>query len=150
MTFSKWAAVGAIAIMATAVASAQQKFPLRSGEWESSTSVGPGQAPFVMPFCLNDELWTKALNKNPSCSIQNLTVSSGGGSYNLDCPMKSFQMKGTVTLTFDGMTHMVSKASFDTTSKGQTTHVDSTSEWRWKGPVCNPDVDMNLKKNIYH
>ena len=65
MTFSKWAAVGAITLMTTGFCSAQQKFPLRAGEWEMSTSAGPGQAPMVMPFCLNDELWVKALNKSP-------------------------------------------------------------------------------------
>jgi hypothetical protein len=48
-------------------------------------------------------------------------------------------------MTFDGMTHMTSKASFDMTANGQTNHMDSTTEWRWKGPTCNPDVDMNLK-----
>jgi len=151
MTFSKWAAVGAIALIATAVSSAQQKFPLRPGEWESSTSVGPDQAPFVMPFCLNDELWIKALNKNPSCSIQSFNVTGSGASYNLDCPMKSFHMQGKVNLSFDGATHMVSKASLDTTTaNGKTSHIDSTSDWRWKGTTCNPDVDLNLKFNKQH
>jgi hypothetical protein len=74
MTFLKIAAVGAFALMTTAASSAQQKFPLRSGEWESTTPdpMNNHAPPMVMPFCLNDELWTKALNKNPSCTFQNL------------------------------------------------------------------------------
>ncbi len=146
MSFLKTAAVSAFVLIA-AVSSAQQKFPLRSGEWEftSPNPMNNQDPPIVMPFCLNDELWTKALNKSPSCTFQNLNITSSGGSYNLDCPMKTMQMKGRVTLIFDGMTHMTSKATFDVTANGQTNHMDSTSEWHWKGPTCNPDVDMNLK-----
>src|SRR5580692_6747894 len=123
MTFLKVAAVGAFVLITTVASSAQQKFPLRSGEWEFSTpNLMNNGAPMVMPFCLNDELWTKALNKNPSCTFQNFNLTSSGGSYNLECPMKSMQMKGRVTLIFDGMTHMTSKGSFDMTANGQTTH----------------------------
>lgn len=150
MTFSKWAAVGAITLMTTGFCSAQQKFPLRAGEWEMSTSAGPGQAPMVMPFCLNDELWVKALNKSPYCSIQNFSVSGNGASYSLDCSMKSVQMRGKVSLSFDGTTHMASKGSIETTANGQTTHMDVTSDWHWKGATCNPNVDMNLKLNKAH
>jgi hypothetical protein len=148
MTSLKLAIVAAFALIATNAALAQQKFPLRSGEWEASTPdpTGPNKPPIVMLYCLNDELWTKALN-NPSCQLQQLNITSSGGSYNLDCTMKSFQMKGSVKLSFDGMTHLISKGSFDTTSNGKTTHMDSTSEYRWKGPTCNPNADMNLKFN---
>jgi hypothetical protein len=152
MTLLKSAALGAIVLMTTAVVSAQQHFPLRSGEWAASVPdpSGPNKAPFVMLYCLNDELWTKALTQNPSCSISQFNVAFGGGSYYLTCTMKTVQMKGNVKLTFDGMTHMVANASLDTTAGGKTTHTDSTSDYRWKGPTCNPNTDMNLKFNHAH
>ena len=147
MTFQKWSSIFLLALMAAAVASAQQKFPLRSGEWTLSTSDpmgAAGQSAGVL-FCLNDELWTKALTQNPSCTISQLTLNAGGGSYLLDCPMKSLQMKGNVKLTFDGTTHMIGNAALEVTIKGKTTHMDSTSDFRWKGPTCDPNADMNLK-----
>ena len=151
MTFLKSAALAIIVLMATAVSSAQQKFPLHSGEWTATTpDPTPDKPPFVMLFCLNDELWTKALNANPSCQIQQLNITPMGGSYSLNCPMKAFQMTGKVKLTFDGMTHMTANASFDTTVNGKTTHMDSTSDYRWKGLACDPNADMNLKFNKQH
>jgi hypothetical protein len=36
-TFFKWAFLGLIVLMATAVSSAQTKFPLLSGEWTVTT-----------------------------------------------------------------------------------------------------------------
>jgi hypothetical protein len=146
-TFFKWAFLGLIVLMATAVSSAQTKFPLHSGEWTVTTPdpTSSSKAPYVMLYCLNDELWTKALTQNPACSITQFSVSSAGASYLMDCPMKAFQMKGNVKLTFDGMTHMIGSSSLDTTTNGKTTHMDSTSDYRWKGPTCNPSADMNLK-----
>lgn len=146
MTSLKWTALCLIALMATTASSAQQKFPLRSGEWEATTSSSlPNQAPMVLPYCLNDELWTKALTQNPSCSITQFSVSLTGTSYFMDCPMKSFQMKGKVVMTFDGMSHMTAKGSFDMTLKGKVTHSDSQTDYRFKGPTCNPNTDLNLK-----
>jgi hypothetical protein len=152
MALLKTAALGAIIMMTTAVSSAQQHFPLRSGEWAATVPdpTGPNKAPFVILYCLNDELWTKALTQNPSCSISQFNVTSSGGSYFLSCPMKAFQMKGSVKLTFDGMTHMIANASLDMTTNGKTTHTDSTSDYRWKGPTCNPNTDMNLKFDKGH
>jgi len=152
MTFPKSALLGVVVLLAAPACSAQQKFPLRSGEWTATTPdpTGPNKTPYVMLFCLNDEMWTKALTQNPSCTISQFNITSGGGSYSLDCPAKSFQMKGSVKLTFDGMTHMISNGSFDSTVNGKTTHMDSTSDYRWKGPTCNPDADMNLKFHKQH
>ena len=146
MTFSKSAFWGLIVLAATAVSSAQHKFPLRSGEWMVTTPdpTGPGKPPFVMPYCLNDETWARAFS-NRTCSLQNLSITPSGMSYNLECPASAFQMKGRGTVTFDGMTHMISKGSFDSTANGKTTHMDSTSDYRWKGPTCDPNADMNLK-----
>ena len=67
------------------------------------------------------------------------------GDKNLEAEGKEDQMKGNVKLTFDGMTHMIGSSSLDTTTNGKTTHMDSTSDYRWKGPTCNPSADMNLK-----
>jgi hypothetical protein len=146
MTLLKVDTIGVILLAATAVASAQTKFPMHAGEWETTTpSTLPNQPPMVLPYCLNDELWTKALTQNPACSIQRLSVTSTGASYFIDCPMKGFQMKGPVDIKFDGMTHMVGKGSFDMVIDGKASHMDSQTDYRWKGPTCNPDKDVNLK-----
>jgi len=151
MAFLKWALLGVILLMATAVSSAQQKFPLQSGEWEATTPGStPNQPSMVLPYCLNDELWTKALTQNPSCTITQLNASLTGASYLMDCPMKAFQMKGRIDISFDGMTHMVGKGSFDITVNGKTTHSDSQTDYRWKGPTCDPNTDLNLKFSKQH
>jgi len=144
MRFPGHAAISAIVIMAAAVASAQQKFPLRPGEWEASTPSTPGAAPIMLLYCLNNETWTKALTQNPICTIQQFTVNSSGASYLLDCPSKAFQMKGKVTMRFDGMTHIVGKSSMDATVDGKTTHYDSQTNYVWKNATCSPN-DMNLR-----
>jgi hypothetical protein len=151
MTFLKWAVPGGIVLMATAVSSAQQKFPLRSGEWVATTSVaGSNDKPTDLLYCLNDEMWTKALTQNPSCSITQLAVSLVGASYAMDCQMKVFQIKGKVNIVFDGMTHMIGKGSIDMTLNGKVPHSDSQIDYRWKGLTCNPNADMNLKFNKQH
>jgi hypothetical protein len=152
MTFLKWTTLGLCALMATAVASAQQHFPLRSGEWITTTpdTTHPGGPPTTIPYCLNDEMWTKALNGNPTCSLQQLSITPLGGSYSLTCSGKSFQMKGNFKITFDGMTHMISRGSVDMTMMGKTSHTDTTTDYRWKGSTCDPNADMNLKFHNTH
>jgi hypothetical protein len=118
-----------------------QKFPLRPGEW-SATNVGKDPTP--INYCLNDELWQKALTQNASCKINALNITSTAASYSIDCSFKSFAMKGQVTLTFDGMEHMVGKGNFETTVNGKTSTVPTTTDYRWKGTNCSPD-DMNLQ-----
>jgi len=146
----KWMAVCAFALMATAVCSAQHRFPLRSGEWETATpSAMPGEKPIAMLYCLNDELWEKAFTQDPSCSIKEFNLSSTGASYFMDCNMKILQMKGKVTLAFDGMQHMIGKAVLDATVNGKTTNSVTTTDWRWKSPTCSPN-DMNLKPARTH
>jgi hypothetical protein len=146
----KWMTLCAFALMATAVCSAQQKFPLRSGEWEATApAVSPGDTPTKMLYCLNDELWQKALTENPSCSIQQFNVTSSGASYFMDCKTSSFQMKGKVVMTFDGMLHIIAKAALDATVNGTATHTASTVDYRWKGATCSPN-DMNLKNRSAH
>jgi hypothetical protein len=147
MTSLKWLALCLAALMAVAACSAQHKFPLRSGEWTSTTPDPTHRSaqPMSMLFCMNDATWTKALNGNPTCSKQQLNINSSGGSYSLSCSGQVFQMKGNFKIVFDGMTHMTSSGSIDTTYNGKTTHMDSTSDFHWKGPTCNPNVDMNLR-----
>ena len=146
MTFLKSAVLAVIVLMATAVSSAQQKFPLRSGEWTATTPnpMHSGGPPMTMLLCMNDEAWTKALS-NRTCSLQDLNITSSGGSYSMACGTGSFQMKGSFKLTFDGMTHFVSSGFIDSTMNGKTSHMDSSTDFRWKGPTCNPDVDQNLR-----
>jgi hypothetical protein len=148
MAFFKGTAVFLIALMAVAVCSAQ-KFPERSGEWTASMPdpMHAGGPPMTMLFCLNDELWTKALTQNPSCTISQVNITASGGSYALDCPMKAIQMKGIVKMTFAGTTHIVSNAALDSTINGKTSHMESTTDFRWKGPTCDPNVDMNLRNH---
>ena len=150
MMFLKVAALGACALIASAVVSAQQKFPLRSGEWTLSMPdpMGQGGKPFSMLLCMNDETWAKAISgRNPTCTTTQLNINLGGGSYQLSCDGKTFQMKGSVKLTFDGLTHIHSVGSIDTTAQGTTTHMDTISDYRWKGPACDPNADINLKNH---
>jgi hypothetical protein len=149
MSYSKCPAFCLIAFLATAICPAQQKFPLRSGEWTSTTPdpTHKSQQPFTLLFCMNDATWTKALNGNPTCSMQQLNITASGGSYSMSCSSQAFQMKGDFRLTFDGMTHMTTTGSIDTTANGKTTHMDSTSDFRWKSPTCDPSVDMNLRNH---
>jgi hypothetical protein len=140
ITISKWVALSVVAWTAGVSCHAQQKFPLRPGEW-AFTSPGTGSDPML--FCLNDEMWQKALTQNPVCTIQELKVTSGSITYSMNCPAKSFQMKGTGTLTFDGMEHMTGKGVVDITVNGKTTSSPSTGDYRWKRSQCGPE-DMNM------
>ena len=147
MTTFKWPALCLIALTAAAVCSAQQKFPLRSGEWTASVpdTTHPGAQPMTMLLCMNDDTWTKALNHNPSCSISQLNLTSSGGSYSLSCSGNAMQMKGDFKMAFEGLTHMTTNGSMDITYNGQTHHSQSTVDFRWKGPTCDPNADMNLR-----
>jgi hypothetical protein len=149
MTFPKWASLGLCALMATASAFGQQKFPLRSGEWTISMPDPTGSdKPFSMLLCMNDETWAKAISgRNPTCTVTQLDINLTGGSYQLSCDGKTYHMKGGVKLTFDGLTHIYSVGSIDTTVNGTTTHMDTISDYRWKSPVCDPNADVNLKNH---
>jgi hypothetical protein len=123
----------------------QQKFPLKSGEWEVSLPIGgPKEKPAVLRVCLNDELWTKALTQNASCSLQQLRVTSKGIQYEMDCSTADAQMKGSVDMIFDGKEHMVARGTTEVTKGGQTAHGTQSIDYRWKGPDCHPD-DINIK-----
>jgi hypothetical protein len=130
----------------------QQKFPLRPGEWESTTknsAAGGKDQAMTSLFCLNDEHWEKALNQNPSCKLQILNATSSGSTYTFDCPAKSFQVNGKVDLTYDGMQHMVGKGSIQMTVNGTTSNSESVSDWRWKNATCGPN-DMNMRPALSH
>lgn len=151
MTFSKWPTLCLLALAATAacsgrVCSAQAKFPLRPGEWTSTTAspMNPNGPPITMLFCMNDDTWTKALSK-PTCALKQLNLTSAGGTYSIDCSTPSMQMKGNFKIVFDGMTHMTSTGSMDIAFNGNTMHHDATSDFKWKGPVCDPNADVNLR-----
>jgi hypothetical protein len=98
---------------------------------------------------LNDDMWTKGLSENPGCTVQNLSVTATGASYNVDCPLRTFQMKGTVDFFFDGMTHMAGKGSLDLNFNGKTTHSNTQSDYHWKQSACSPD-DINLRQHAAH
>lgn len=100
-------------------------------------------------FCMNDETWKKALTQNPVCAVQQLSVTSTGIHFFLDCEAKSFQMKGPADLTFDGMEHMTGKASFTVTAGGKTSSVQSQTDYHWKNAACSP-TDVNLRPRSAH
>jgi len=145
MILTRSAALVGIALAACAVCPAQQqKFPLRASEWEVSTMLKDAKDPLLLRICLNDDLWTKALSQNPSCTIQGLNVSSKSVNYLMDCTMKTIQMKGKVELTFDGKEHMSGKASIDSTVDGKVSSSLTFVDYRWKAALCGP-ADVNLK-----
>jgi hypothetical protein len=147
MTFLKWTTLGLTALMTVTICAAQQKFPLRPGEWTATVpdTTRTGAPPMTMLYCMNDAEWAKALNHNPICSLQQVTFNASGGSYSLDCKSQAMQMKGSFKLTFDGMTHMTNTGTMEITFNGQTTHSSTTVDFRWKGPDCNPNADANLR-----
>lgn len=147
MTFSKFTAVALFALMTTAAASAQQHFPLRPGEWTSSTTSAsnPNGKPITMLMCMNDETFAKALAANPTCALKNFILTPVGGTYSLACSGKSMQMTGDFKFVFDGMTHMTSSGSMNISLNGKTFQNTSTSDFHWKGPVCDPNADINLR-----
>lgn len=145
MTFLKWTALGIFAFMATAVSSAQQKFPLRPGEWEVTVSPSaPNAKPVVRHDCLNDETWQKALAPNPTCTLKQLSSSAAGASYAMDCQSAAMQIKVRSDVSFDGMEHMTAKSTVETTLNGQSFNRVALVDYRWKGSVCSP-TDNNLK-----
>jgi hypothetical protein len=145
MAFLRWSEFGVMVLLATAVSPAQQRFPLRSGEWASTlTSTTAGEEPTVLLYCLNDELWTKALMQDPLCTVTQLSVTSSGATYNMDCKMKVMQMKGKVEMNFDGMEHMTAKGFINLTLNGKTTSSVTYADYRWKGGSCSPR-DLNLR-----
>jgi hypothetical protein len=121
----------------------QAHFPLRSGEWAYTAAEMPGDPMF---FCINDELWQKGLTQNKACTIHEFNATSSGATYSFDCPLKTFQMIGKVTITFDGMEHMLGKADMNATVNGKTTTTHTTGEYNWKSSQCSPK-DMNLHSN---
>jgi len=132
-------------LIATSLCSAQQKFPLRPGEWETTLpAVNAQDTPLIVYYCLNDELWLKAFTQMPSCTIQNFNMTSKGATYTLDCDMKMYRMNGKVVMTFDGMEHMTASGSIDMTMNGKTTHSNSMTDYRWKNATCSPN-DLNLR-----
>jgi hypothetical protein len=59
------------------------------------------------------------------------------------------QIKGTVKLTFDGMTHMTATGSIDTAFNGKVIHSDTQTDYRWKGSACSPN-DASLRQDKAH
>lgn len=136
-------------IGATAASAADPGFPLRPGEWTTTTKTAQSAEPMVMLFCLNNETWIKAMTQNGACTMQQTASSSKGMSISLDCPNKAFQMKGTVDMSYDGMEHMVAKAKLAMTIDGKTTMSEATTDYRWKAAACSSE-DMNMKKKSAH
>jgi Protein of unknown function (DUF3617) len=136
---------GLILVAAVQMASAQTKFPERAGEWEvkTSSSLSP-TANTTSLFCLNDETWQKGLTQNRTCSIHDVSVTSRGASYSMDCAGKTYQMKGSTELTFDGPEHMTAKTLIEMSMNGKSSNSTSTGDYRWKGATCSPD-DANMK-----
>ena len=149
MTFPKFATLALFALMTTASAFSQQKFPLRPGEWTSTTALAANSTakPITMLMCMNDDTWAKALAANPTCSIKQFNMNSTGGTYSLACSSKSMQMTGDFKVVFDGMTHMTSSGTMTISFNGKTNTMNSSADFRRKGPTCDPNADMNLRNH---
>jgi hypothetical protein len=146
MTLARSLALIGIALSTSGLCVAQQqKFPLRPGDWEVGTTMPSATQPIVFRVCLNDELWTQALSNNPDCSVLDLNVTPKGASYRMDCSTKSYTMKGTVQLNFDGKEHISGKGFVNLTQDGKISNVSTTVDYRWKGADCNAN-DVNLKQ----
>lgn len=143
----RWVAGAVLVWLAAGVCAAQQGFPLRPGEWEAK-SEAMGQSLSTL-FCFTNETWSKALTQDPICKVQKLSASSKGIHYLLDCDGKSFQMKGPVDMTFDGMEHMTGKASLTMTMGGKTSMTQTVTEYRWKAAACS-SADVNMKAKPTH
>ena len=151
MTFPKLAAVGAIALMATAVSSAQQKFPMQSGEWAVTLTVAaPNGKPAVLLYCLNDETWDKALIHNPACSTQKLSITSSGASYVMDCQHGSSRQRAPLVLPLTESSTWSPRIPSTPSPTVKPPIEEYSADYRWKGPSCDPNADMNLKFNKQH
>ncbi len=134
--------VAALAVVT--VSQAQDKFPLRSGEWARNLKLAGAPSGRQLLYCMNDQLWTKALTQSPSCTIQTLSSTSAGITLSVDCQNPARQIKGKVNLTYDGMEHMSEKSSFQVTTNGTPSTVETTTDWTWKAAECSP-TDINLR-----
>jgi hypothetical protein len=137
-------------LLPSTTASAQDKFPSRTGEW-TLTAPDPTDAsqPFVMNLCMNDQTWAKTLSGNPTCTISKLTRTTSGLTYSIACNAKTVQINGTGTWTFDGAEHIISKSVFTITANGKTNTTSSAADYRWKAATCNPN-DANLHDHPAH
>jgi hypothetical protein len=123
---------------------AQEKFPLKPGEWTRNLKVAGAPNGRVIPYCLNDEYWMKAFNQSLGCTVKQLGATPAGMVLSVECQNAIRQVKGTVQLTYDGMEHMTEKSTFQLTTNGNTNKVETVTDWRWKGPTCGP-ADINTR-----
>jgi len=135
----------AVLLLTSTLARAQQ-FPLQPGQWTGASKIAgaPGKG-MEFFYCLNNETWLKALVANAACKVRSLSSSSTGSSYDFDCLTSFITMKGHMDISYDGMKHMVSRATFESTIGGTTATSNTVTEWHWNGPACNPSEDMNLQ-----
>jgi len=137
-----WLAASVLVFDAAGVA--QQGFPERPGDWEVTGKMDALPEPIVQHFCFTSETWAKALTQNPTCKVQDISVTSKGIHYTLDCDRKTAQTKGTTDITFDGTEHMIGKSTITTTSGGKSRSSVVVTDYRWKGAACT-DADVNMK-----
>jgi Protein of unknown function (DUF3617) len=140
-------AVLSFAFFFAAAGSAQQKFPLKPGEWTMSTPdpTDPSH-PVELNLCLTDATWASALSKSASCVVSNLKTTASGLSYSFACTGKQMQISGSGTWTYDGMEHIIAKATSTMTMGGKTMTSTSPGDYRWKASACSPN-DMNLRNS---
>jgi hypothetical protein len=144
-----WWVGAAIVLLAAAagMCADPRGFPLRPGDWEISTTPGVNGQPLVTHLCFTSETWLKGLTQNPSCKIEDISVTSKGMHYVVNCEMRTVQMKGPVDLTFDGMEHMTGKASVAVIRLGKTTTSETVSDYRWKNAACTSADASNKAKS---
>jgi hypothetical protein len=135
----------ALILLPAAAGWAQQKFPLKHGEWTMTTPdpTDPSH-PFVMNFCMNDEAWSRALSTKNTCTVANVNMTGSGLTYEVTCSSPRISMTGKGEWTFDGMEHIAAKSTMTMTMNGNTKSVTSQGDFRWKASSCDPN-DVNLR-----
>ena len=132
MISGKVAAISGTILLTTTISWAQQNFPLRPGEWESTTSFSDRRSLLKQRLCLNDRKWTEVIvqadvGSPPACNGDALATEKGlnGGGYCHYLHQTAYKELGknfpledvyndsfTFEISFDGMTHMIGKETF--------------------------------------
>src|ERR1017187_9985663 len=82
MISGKVAAISGTILLTTTISWAQQNFPLRPGEWESTTSFSDRRSLLKQRLCLNDRKWTEVIvqadvGSPPACNGDALATEKG-------------------------------------------------------------------------
>ena len=137
----------------------QDKFPLKSGEWETTFVNAKNKKTTTALYCLNDKTFVEALTKlwvgrfGGRCSTRFSISSTDIKSYE-ECsriqttrsnwgPIETGEQdRASIDIVFDGTTHFVKKVSIDSnlvtlSSPTHERHADYQEDYYWKSEVCS-------------